>query len=105
MVYQNRDVAHPTCAYKAHTRPPIKADYNTAARKRPVNLTLNEDWLSQTRELTGNLFNAVETLLASYVREKRRQRADKARAMRTTIGTWNAFDSKSGSYADEYSTL
>ena len=83
----------------------MKTDYNTAARTRPVNLTLNEDLLAQARELTGNLSNVVETLLADYVRKERRQRAEKGKALRTTIATWNAFNAKSGSFANEYSTL
>ena len=83
----------------------MKTDYNTAARKRPVNLTLNEDLLAQARELTGNLSNVVETLLADYVRKERRQRAEKDKALRTTIATWNAFNAKSGSFANQYSTL
>ena len=83
----------------------MKTDYNTAARKRRVNLTLNEDLLAQARELTGNLSNVVETLLADYVRKERRQRAEKGKALRTTIATWNAFNAKSGSFANEYSTL
>ena len=83
----------------------MKTDYNTAARKRPVNLTLNEDLLAQARELTGNLSNVVETLLADYLRKERRQRAEKGKALRTTIATWNAFNAKSGSFANEYSTL
>ena len=83
----------------------MKTDYDTAARKRPVNLTLNEDLLVQARELTDNLSNVVETLLAGYVREELRQRAEKGKALRATIATWNAFNAKSGSFADEYSTL
>lgn len=83
----------------------MKTDYNTAARKRPVNLTLNEDLLTQARELTGNLSNVVETLLANYVRDERRQRTDKHKAMQAAIATWNDFNAKSGSFADDYSTL
>lgn len=83
----------------------MKADYNTAARKRPVNLTLNEDLLAQARGMTGNLSNVVETLLAGYVRQERKQRTEKARAMQTTVAAWNAFNARSGSFADEHSTL
>ena len=83
----------------------MKADYNITARKRPVNLTLNEDLLTQARELTGNLSNVVETLLANYVRDERRQRIGRNKALQAAIATWNDFNTKSGSFADDYSTL
>ena len=83
----------------------MKADYNNTARKRPVNLTLNEDLLTQARELTGNLSNVVETLLANYVRDERRQRIGRNKALQAAIATWNDFNTKSGSFADDYSTL
>ena len=83
----------------------MKTDYDTGARKRPVNLTLNEDLISQARELTGNLSNVVETLLAGYVRQERKQRAEKIKSLQATVATWNAFNAKFGSFADEHSTL
>ena len=83
----------------------MKAEYNITARKRPVNLTLNEDLLTQARELTGNLSNVVETLLANYVRDERRQRIGRNKALQAAIATWNDFNTKSGSFADDYSTL
>ena len=46
----------------------MKTTYNLAARKRPVNLTLNEDLLVQVRGLTDNLSGVVESLLADYAR-------------------------------------
>lgn len=83
----------------------MKTDYNTEARKRPVNLTLNADLLSQARGLTGNLSSVVETLLAAYVRQEHKQRTAKMKALQTTAATWNAFNAKAGSFADEHSTL
>ena len=38
----------------------MKATYNIEARKRPVNLTLNEDLVVQARGLTDNLSRVVE---------------------------------------------
>jgi antitoxin CcdA len=38
--------------------------YDTAARKRPVKLTLNEDLVVRARELTDDLSRLVESLLA-----------------------------------------
>lgn len=83
----------------------MKGNYNSGARKRPVNLTLNEDLVSQARGVTDNLSAVVESLLADFLaREKQKQAAD-AEALRATIDTWNSFAEKHGSFADEHSTL
>jgi antitoxin CcdA len=83
----------------------MKVAYNTEARKRPVNLTLNEDLVVQARGLTRNLSGVVESLLAGYIEQERQQRIAKAETLRSTIATWNDFSAKHGSFADEYSTL
>lgn len=83
----------------------MKSAYNLAARKRPVNLTLNEDLVVQVRGLTDNLSGVVESLLADYVEHERRQRLAKASALEATISTWNEFNAQHGSFADEYSSL
>lgn len=78
--------------------------FNSEARKRPVNLTLNEDLVVQLRGLTNNLSGVVEPLLADYV-EHEHQRMAKAKVLEATISMWNAFNAKHGSVADEHSTL
>jgi antitoxin CcdA len=83
----------------------MKATYNLEARKRPVNLTLNEDLIVQVRGLTDNLSEVVESLLADYVEHERQQRIGKAKTLEATIATWNDFKAKHGSFADEYSPL
>jgi len=83
----------------------MKATYDREARKRPVNLTLNEDLVVQARGLTDNLSRVVESLLADYVEHERQQRLAKARSLDATIASWNDFNAKRGSFADEYSTL
>ena len=83
----------------------MKASYSTEARKRPVNLSLNEDLVGQARELTNNLSGVVETLLAGYVEHERQQRLAKAKTLDATIAMWNDFNARHGSFADEYSTL
>ena len=79
--------------------------FDSEARKRPVNLTLNEDLVVQVRSLTNNLSGVVESLLADYVEHEHRQRMAKARTLEATISMWNAFNARHGSFADEYSTL
>lgn len=83
----------------------MKAGYNLTARKRPVNLTLNEDLVLQARAITDNLSGVVESLLAEFVEHERQQRLVKARTLEATIVTWNEFNLRSGSFADEHSTL
>ncbi len=81
------------------------ATYDTEARKRPVNLTLNEDLVAQARAVTDNLSAVVETLLAGYLAEEKQRRAAEVDAVRETIVVWNRFVQRAGSFADEHSTL
>lgn len=83
----------------------MKTTYKQEARKRPVNLTLNEDLVDQVRSLTDNLSGVVESLLADFVEHERQQSIAKARTLEATISLWNHFNSKHGSFADEYSPL
>jgi antitoxin CcdA len=83
----------------------MKADYDAAARKRPVNLTLNEDLVNQAKGLTDNLSQVVESLLSGYLAKARDERLAKSKAMESTVKMWNEFTSKSGSISDEYSSL
>jgi len=83
----------------------MKFTYNMEARKRPVNLTLNEDLVVQARVLTDNLSGVVESLLADYVERERLRRIAEARTIEATMAMWNDFNAKHGSFADEYSPL
>ena len=83
----------------------MKSTYNMEARKRPVNLTLNEDLVVQVRGLTDNLSGVVESLLADYVEHERQQRIAKTKTLEATMTMWNDFNAKHGSFADEYSSL
>jgi len=83
----------------------MKAAYKLEARKRPVNLTLNEDLVAQARGMTDNLSRVVESLLADYVAQEHQRRLAKAKTLEATIATWNDFNAKHGAFADEHSTL
>ena len=83
----------------------MKAGYNLEARKRPVNLTLNEDLVQQAKGVTDNLSGIVESLLADFVTKEQKKRMDKAKTIKATIESWNDFNAKLGSFSDEYSTL
>lgn len=83
----------------------MKADYDSRARKRPVNLTLNEDLVSQAKSMTDNLSGVVESLLGDFVARERRERLARSKALEATAALWNTFNAESGSIADEYSSL
>ncbi len=83
----------------------MKSIYDQQARKRPVNLTLNEDLVLQARTMTDNLSGVVESLLKDFVARENQQRLAEAKALDQTIATWNDFGDKVESFADEHSTL
>jgi antitoxin CcdA len=73
--------------------------------KRPVNLSLNEALVAEARDVTDNLSETVESLLADFVSRERARRLARAKSLKETIATWNTFNEKHGSFADEHSTL
>jgi antitoxin CcdA len=83
----------------------MKASSNESARKRPVNLTLNTDLVSQAKSMTDNLSAVVESLLFEFVERESRERLVKTKVVEATVAAWNRFNDKSGSIADEYSSL
>ena len=83
----------------------MKAAYNVDAKKRAVNLTLNEDLLANVREVAPNLSSVVESLLADYLMRERQQRAAQAKIVESTVALWNKFADDQGSFADDHSTL
>ncbi len=76
-----------------------------SVRKRPVNLSLNEDIVAQAKALTPNLSSVVDALLSSYVAQKHHERLNKQEQARSIASVWNGFNEQSGSFADEYSSL
>jgi antitoxin CcdA len=83
----------------------MKKGFNAAARKRPVNLTLNEDLVSQAKTMTDNLSGVVESLLAEFVDRENTERMARAKVVEAAAAAWNRFNADSGSIADEYSSL
>lgn len=74
------------------------------ARKRPVNLTLNEALVAQARTYTDNLPATMKSLLAQFVTAQeaaRRQRQQRAGAC---AADWNAVHAAIGSFADGHSS-
>jgi antitoxin CcdA len=83
----------------------MKAAYDAGARKRPVNLTLNEDLVAQARKLTDNLSGVIEALLSDFLKAEMQRRAAEVERVRATIEVWNRFAEQHGSFADDHSTL
>lgn len=83
----------------------MTALYDLAARKRPVNLTLNEDLVNRARRIADNLSGVVESLLADYVAREDQARNEKSQAVRHAVAKWNKFAAEHGSFSDEHSTL
>jgi antitoxin CcdA len=52
----------------------MKYGYDLEARKRPVNLTLNEDLVQQAKGITDNLSEVVESLLSDFVAQEQKNR-------------------------------
>lgn len=83
----------------------MKSMQSNQSRKRPVNLTLNEELVSQAKRMTDNLSGVVEQLLTDFVMKQNSVRQEKARTAEVVAQAWNAFNERSGSFADEHSTL
>jgi antitoxin CcdA len=83
----------------------MEASYDSNARKRPVNLTLNADLVERVRATTDNLSGVVEKLLADYLEQQRLARLSQQRVADATVTVWNCFHDKHGSLADEFSPL
>jgi antitoxin CcdA len=83
----------------------MKAAYNVDARKRAVNLTLNEDLLAHVRGFTPNLSGVVESLLAEYLLRERQRRAAEEKVVESTVALRNQFAEDNRSFADDHSTL
>jgi antitoxin CcdA len=78
---------------------------NPASRKRPVNLTLSENLVTDLKTYTSNLSATAEELLTAYVVEKKKARSGRQQQADQTVAGWNALHADVGSFADEHSTL
>lgn len=83
----------------------MKSMQSSQARKRAVNLTLSESLVSQTKGMTDNLSGVVEQLLSDYVLKQNNARQVKLVNADAAARGWNAFNERSGSFADEHRAL
>ena len=77
---------------------------DTAAKK-PVNLSLNEALVRESRAYCGNLSAKVEELLQTYVDAQRQARSQHQQQAQAAVAQWNALHDAAGSFADAHSTL
>jgi antitoxin CcdA len=75
------------------------------AAKKPVNLSLNEALVQESRAYCGNLSAKVEELLQAYVVSERQARQQHRQQAQQAVAGWNALHDAAGSYADGHSTL
>jgi post-segregation antitoxin (ccd killing protein) len=79
---------------------------NTASpRKRPVNVSLNENLVEQARAYTGNLSATLEALLAGFVAQQQEAGRMRQQWADACAADWNRLDETQGSFADAHSTL
>jgi antitoxin CcdA len=78
---------------------------SSKAAKRAVNLSLSSDLVRRARDLTPNLSDTVETLLADFVATEGARRADTQRQIDALVAASNAFVARHGAWGDEFSTL
>ena len=77
----------------------------TSARKRPVNITLSEALLAQTKPYTTNLSATIEALLTEFVANQRKAQVVRQKMAARCAADWNDVTEAAGSFADEHSTL
>ena len=75
------------------------------ARKRAVNLTLNEAIVTQAKSYTDNLSATMESLLAEFVATQQSAQHKRQKEADVCVADWNAVHATVGSFADEHSTL
>ncbi len=73
--------------------------------KKPVNLSLSEELVRESRQYCGNLSAKVEEMLQDYVVSQRQARQQHREQAQRAVADWNALHAAAGSYADGHSTL
>lgn len=79
--------------------------HDRPALKRPVNLSLNQDLVREARELTPNLSETVESLLAEFVEVQKHKREQARQQIDALVAASNGFIAAHGAFGDEFSTL
>ena len=72
------------------------------ARRKPVNLSLNEKLVERARRVTPNLSGTVETLLTQFVQEAEAKRRADDVLLDQVIAALNAHHEEHGLVSDEF---
>ena len=76
-----------------------------SSAKKPVNLSLSEALVRESRSYCSNLSAKVEELLQTYVDAQRQARSQHRQQAQAAVAQWNALHDAAGSFADAHSTL
>ena len=77
----------------------------TSAGKRPLNLTITEALMAQSKAYTNNLSATMESLLAEFVANQQSAQRNRQHVADACAAEWTAVHAAVGSFADEHSTL
>ena len=72
------------------------------AGKRAVNLTLNEQLVTEAKRFTDNLSATVESLVMQFVQTKKMEQLSQQDKANAIAEGWNTVMDMHGSFADEY---
>lgn len=72
-----------------------------SARKRPVNLTLNESLVAQAKTYTNNLSATMELLLAAFVALQQQAQRNRQQVADACADDWNAVHASTGLLASQ----
>jgi len=76
-----------------------------SARKRAVNLTLNEGLVAQAKTYTNNLSATMEALLSEFVAQQQQSQRGHQQLVDVCVSDWNQVAAACGSFADEHINL
>ena len=79
--------------------------HDVDAPKQRVTMTLNGDLVRQARDVTSNLSETVETLLAAFLADAEARETERQRRIDAHVVASDAFIAKFGSLAEEFDTL
>ncbi len=77
----------------------------TSVLKKPVNHSLSDDLVRESRSCCGNLSAKVEEMLQACVAAEQLARDAHRQQAQQAVSHWNALHGAAGSYADDHSTL
>jgi antitoxin CcdA len=75
------------------------------SRKKPVNLTLAPDLVSEARTYTPNLSETIEDLLEGFVLKERSARASRQSEINRCLSAWNSYNENNVTFADEFGRI